>query len=185
MAALSEQVYSLLVVGAVSGLLIPSLMRFIDLRLTARAEERKVARACQLELLDRLTKVVWEWRYCAKRVAYYGADLTASEADRLRYEGSAKEYDTKVWEQFIEIKAIKSASIVWLNDEAATEVEALYSYLKDDIDVHLSELVAQAGDPDTCREAESGFAQLSERFTNEVSNRIEAQVASMARRIRS
>lgn len=78
----SSQIFILLFTAIVSGLMVPSVLKLIDWKL----EKQKKARDQQLDFAGKLSKSVWEWRFLAKQVCYYGASYTKSDADRQRFD---------------------------------------------------------------------------------------------------
>jgi hypothetical protein len=160
-----------LTVGSIFGLLltavaIPAGLHFLNLRLTDRNDQRRELRSKRVELMERLSRIVWKWRYAAKQVAYYGAEAVDHPE---RHQQAGELYETAVWDHFTELQAIRSACMLQFPPEAAKGVWDLYSYLKDDLDVALTDIMEET-DPHA---RQKRAASLSERFTREVTGKID------------
>ncbi len=94
-----EKVLLLLVAAALSGFLIPFILKQIEIRRSVEQKRRDAALARQAKmidaqagLLDSLARVLWDWRYAAMRVTYYGA-----QADAEQFTIARDAYGTSLW----------------------------------------------------------------------------------------
>ena len=76
---LSEKLILLAATAVLSGLLVPYILKRIELQRATYEKDRDADRsrqekliASQSEFLDKLTDTVWQWRYMAVRLTYYG-----------------------------------------------------------------------------------------------------------------
>lgn len=129
----------------------------------------------QLEIIEHLTKYVWEWRFLGKQVCYYGCNYKINE-DRFRL--AITNYNERVWSIFTEIKAIKSRSIVWFPELVPKEIEKLYKYIKNKVDSPMTALMEESEIVEL--DLSEKFDELQSDFTNKVSPRIEMYIKVIA-----
>lgn len=173
-----HDLFILLLIAVITGFVLPALVKSFEIVFTKRVEKQVELRAMQLEILEQLTKVVWEWRFLGKQVCYYGCDYKNKDE---RFRAAARTYNDKVWKLFTEIKAIKSRSIVWYPKVVPEEIEKLYDYIKRNVDAPMTELMERSSDgkPDVTNH----FFQMQADFSNVVSPRIEATIQKIAETI--
>lgn len=165
---LIEKLILLAVAAVVTGLGVPWVLK--------RAEEKKLREGkiieAQSQLLDDLSRILWKWRYLAKKVTYY-----ASEANREKFEVARREYDEGVWDLLNELRVQASKSRRLASEKAYKKLLKCYEYVVHDVDGQISALAKCAElDPSTIKQARL----LSERFTNEVSNEIDEIIDYLA-----
>ena len=171
----------LLVLGALlTGLGLPWVMRSIDSNKQRQQKvfESELARQTKLidsqsALLDALTKIVWTWRYLAKEVVYYGA---LAETDS--YLKARAAYEERVWHLLVDLRTEISRARRLVSEAAFQELNQLYAYIVYDIDMKVRKL-ADAGEPDVLR-----CKELSDRFSNEVSARLDDALLELAKQFR-
>lgn len=178
----TQNIVTLLITAIITGFAVPALLKVFEAIYNRGINQANEIRNRQLEIVDQLTKTVWEWRFLGKQVCYYGCQYKRSAVDLERFQKAVADYDNRVWQLFIEIKAIKSKAIVWYSESVPEAIENLYEYIKRDIDAPMTELVSRAQNPDDNVSAE--FYKLQRRFTDEVSNRIEERIAFVAGKIK-
>lgn len=168
----------LLVVGAlITGLGLPWVLRTIDSNKQRQQKvfESDLARQTKLidaqsALLDALTKVVWTWRYLAKEVVYYGA-----VGDTERYNKARATYEERVWHLLGELRTEISRARRLVSEAAFRELNQLYAYIVYDIDMKVRAL-ADAVEPDL-----PGCRELADRFSNEVSAKLDDALLELAK----
>ena len=171
----------LLVLGALlTGLGLPWVLRSIDSNKQRQQKvfESELARQTKLidsqsALLDALTKIVWTWRYLAKEVVYYGA---LAETDS--YLKARAAYEERVWHLLGDLRTEISRARRLVSEAAFQELNQLYAYIVYDIDMKVRKL-ADAGEPDVLR-----CKELSDRFSNEVSARLDDALLELAKQFR-
>ena len=171
----SQNIFILLLVAVITGFVLPALTKTFEIILTRRVAKKTELRDKQLEIIDQLTKAVWEWRFLGKQVCYYGCDYKINE-DRFRL--AVKNYNERVWEIFTEIKAIKSRSIVWYPEKVPEEIEKLYEYIKSNVDAPMTDLMENSEDEQL--DLSNDFYELQADFTNKVSPKIEKHIKIIA-----
>jgi hypothetical protein len=165
---LIEKLILLAVAAVVTGLGVPWVLK--------RAEEKKLRKSkiieAQSQLLDDLSRILWKWRYLAKKVAYY-----ASEANREKFDTARREYDEGVWDLLNELRVQASKSRRLASEKAYKKLLKCYEYVVHDVDGQISALAkCDELNPPTIKHAR----MLSERFTNEVSNQIDEIIDYLA-----
>jgi hypothetical protein len=159
---LVQSIIIVLVTGLFSGLLIPYILKKIE-------SNREILKARSL-LLDELTNTLWNWRYLSKKVVYY-----AASGDE-RYPDVANDYEDKIWDMLNDFRIQTSKARRLLSEKAYIEFEAFYKYITHDIDVQVSSLIAQKDGKNHTKKA----TELSERFSEEVSKRIDDMLKKVA-----
>ncbi|HEX5314578.1 MAG TPA: hypothetical protein VFX38_06725 [Gammaproteobacteria bacterium] len=175
-----QQVVLLLIAAAVTGFGLPYVLRLVDNRKLRQQKqfEAELARQnklieAQSALLDEITRLVWGWRYLAKQVVYYG---TGDDTDR--YAAASAAYEERVWKMLDGFRTEISKSRRLVSETAFRELNALYEYIVGDIDRKVGEF---AGKPEINRKA---CAELSTRFTDEVSARLDDALFKLASELR-
>lgn len=172
---ISQNIYILLLIAVITGFLLPALTKAFEVILTSRVAKKTELRNKQLEIIEQLTKAVWEWRFLGKQVCYYGCDYKINE-DRFRL--AIKNYNERVWAIFTEIKAIKSRSIVWYPPLVPNEIEKLYEFIKRKVDAPMTDLMEKSEDVKS--DLSNDFHKLQAYFSQEVSSEIEKHIKVIA-----
>ena len=173
-----EKLIFLTLTALVTGFGVPYVLKQIENRkLRAKEFEADLARQgkiikAQSQLLDDLTRILWKWRYLAKKVTYY-----ASESSKEQFEIARKEYDENVWELLNELRVQASKSRRLASEAAYKELLSFYNYVVHDIDRKISDLIKK-GELDAATIEQS--AALSQRFSNEVSESIDEIIDHLA-----
>ena len=178
----TQSIITLLITAIITGFAVPALLKVFEAIYSRGFKQASEIRTRQLQILEQLTKTVWEWRFLGKQVAYYGCHYKRSAADQERFLKAVADYDSRVWQLFIEIKALKSKAIVWYPESVPEAIENLYEYIKRDIDAPMTTLVTRSQNPDD--NVSIDFYKLQRRFTDEVSGRLEERIAFIAGKIR-
>jgi hypothetical protein len=174
----TNSIFILLLVAVITGFVVPAFLKSFEIIFTRRVEKKTEIRNKQLELVEQLTKIIWEWRFLGKQVCYYGCDYKKSKPEEEKFREAITAYNKKVWELFTEIKALKSRSIVWFPELVPKEIETLYDYVKSEIDSPLSELMNES--VDNSKDLSKKFFKWQEKFSNEVSPEIEKHITAIA-----
>src|SRR6266487_4442327 len=178
----TQNIYNLLLVAVITGFVLPALLKFFDIIFTRKVNRDAEIRNKQLEIIEQLTKVIWEWRFLAKQVFYYGYRYRRSVKDNERFLKAIADYENRVWALFIDIKAIKSRAIVWYPESVATKIEKLYEYIKIKIDAPMTQLLTKSENQENDLSGE--FFEWQKKFTEEVSPKIEEYILSIAKNIK-
>ncbi len=166
---------SLIFSGLIAGFLIPSLLKTYEVIFSKRVDRATELRNNQLKILEDFTKTVWEWRFTYKQVAYDGCSY---KSDFSKFEEAVSNYELNVWKHFIEIKILKAKAIIWFKPEVSNDIENLYNYIKTEIDQELTSLILQS--KKSSLDLTNSFYNLSEKFSNEVSERLDLIVQKIA-----
>lgn len=142
------QQVALLVLGAlVTGWGVPVVLGRIDARKQREQKEFQASIArqgklldSQSALLDEITRIVWAWRYLAKRVVYYG-----SRGDHAQYETAKSLYEDGVWILLHGLRTQTSKARRLVSDKAFEKLNEFYIYMVHDVDLQISELANKAG----------------------------------------
>ena len=123
----------------------------------------------QAKLLDDLSRVLWRWRYLAKKVVYY-----AARKDADRYSDAAKNYEENVWDVLDQFRTEISRSRRLVSERAYERLDSLYDYVVHDLDVKITNVICGGG-----VDVEESSA-LAKRFSIEVSRRIDDAIDELA-----
>ena len=165
-----QKVILLLLAAVVSGGGIPLVLKFVDER---RLRQAKIVDA-QAKLLDDLTRILWRWRYLAKRVTYYGAN-----GDKERFESAKKQYEDTVWELLHDLRTEISRSRRLASEKAFHDLNILYDELFHKLDLEITALISKE-----MNQEKENWALLANRFTNEVSAMLDTALNSLAAELR-
>jgi len=177
----SQNIFILLLVAVITGFALPALLKGFEIIFTRRVNKNTEIRNKQLEIIEMLTKAVWDWRFLGKQVCYYGCDYKKSAFEEARFRLAITDYNKSVWTIFTDIKVIKSKSIVWFPALVPLEIEALYEYIKSDIDSPLTMLMNKSTNKDA--DLSSEFYKMQVLFTEKVSPEIEKHIKAIAETI--
>ncbi len=159
---LVQSIVIVIVTGLFSGLLIPYILKKIE-------SNREILKA-QSSLIDDLTNTLWNWRYLSKKVVYYAASGDA------RYPDAARDYESRIWDLLTHFRIQTSKARRLLSEKAYVEFEQFYQYITSDIDIKVSALIVQQDRTHISKIA----AELSDRFSNEVSKQIDDMLKKVA-----
>lgn len=176
----NEQIVMLIATALISGLLVPPIAKIIDNVIQRNSDVKKQFRERQIELLDRLTKTIWTWRFLAKEVPYHGFQKTKSEHSKKIYPDAVKKYHEEIWNLLIEIKRIKSEVLVWFSVAKADEVEKLYNEIRER-DKEIEKLIIKN---ETGEDCSAEFLTLSNGFSKNVSPLIDDCIKRIAEAMR-
>ena len=171
----SQHIFILLLVAVITGFVLPALTKTFEIVFTKRVERKTELRNKQLEIIEQLTRYIWEWRFLGKQICYYGCEYKVNE-DRFRL--AIKNYNERVWQIFTEIKSIKSRSIIWFPELVPDEIETLYEFIKTSVDAPLTELMDKSDNEKL--DLSTDFFKLQSYFTNTVSPKIEVHIKTIA-----
>ena len=123
-----EKIVILLVTAAITGLLLPYILKRID---ESKAIEQKRSEAdisrqaklidAQSKFLDDTTEVLWTWRYLSMKVAFNG-----SEEREEQYAKSVIEYEQGIWDVLSKIRNQTSKSRRLVSEDSYKDLVSLY-----------------------------------------------------------
>jgi hypothetical protein len=130
---LTQQLILLAATAAVSGLGVPIVLKRIDESRTQELKNREAAISRQAKIidaqasfLDELSQVLWEWRYAAMKITYYG-----SSGKQELYEQSCEEYQSEIWLHLNKIRCITSKSRRLASENCYQELLKFYFRIVD------------------------------------------------------
>jgi hypothetical protein len=171
-----EKIILLALTAMITGFGIPYILKIVEQRKLREqkkfeadlARQGKIIEA-QSKLLDDLSQLLWNWRYLAKKVVYYGA-----QGNTERYELARKQYDESVWDILNQFRAEISRSRRLVSEQAYDRLASLYNYVVHDLDMKISDIIATDGlDIEKSKE-------ISERFSLEVSEKLDDAIDKLA-----
>jgi hypothetical protein len=174
-----EKVFLLVITAVLSGLTIPLILKQIEIRklLEQKKFEADLARQskiieAQSDLLDTLSALMWEWRYFSKEVVYY-----ASWNQIEQFIAAKENYNKNVWNFLSKFRVATSRARRLVSENTFTELQKMYHYIVDDIDVKVNTIAAkETMDDQVVKDA----SDLAERFSNEVSEKIDSVLDTLA-----
>lgn len=171
----SQNILILLLVAVITGFVLPAITKAFEVVFIRRVDKKTELRNKQLEIIEQLTKYLWEWRFLGKQICYYGCAYKINEA---RFRLAIINYNERVWSIFTEIKAIKSRSIVWFPEFVPKEIEKLYEFIKREVDAPMTVLMEKSENVEL--DLSKDFYKLQWYFTDKVSPRIEMSIKAIA-----
>jgi hypothetical protein len=174
--AFLEKIILLLLTALITAFGIPYVLKRVEERKLREqkkfeadlARQGKIIEA-QVKLLDDLSRLLWKWRYLAKKVVYYGAHENTEDYDLAR-----KQYEETVWDILNEFRAEISRSRRLVSEHAYERLDSLYNYVVHDIDAEISDLI-RADELDIKKSSE-----IAERFSIEVSKKLDDALDDLA-----
>jgi hypothetical protein len=171
-----EKIILLFLTAIITGFGIPYVLKRIEERKLREqkkfeadlARQGKIIEA-QSKLLDDLSQLLWNWRYLAKKVVYYGA-----QGNTERYDLARKQYDEMVWDILEKFRAEISRSRRLVSEQAYERLDSLYNYVVQDIDVKISNLIS------TDNIDFNKSSEIAERFSIEVSKKLDDAIDDLA-----
>ncbi len=178
--AFQEKLVLLILAAVISGFGIPYILKLVDnrklrehKRFEAELSRQNKLIDAQSTLLDKVTEILWKWRYLAKGVVYYGA-----RGDQKRYDAARQKYEDVVWGLLDEFRTEISRSRRLVSETAFQNLNVLYKYVVHDLDYEVSNLASNdILDKNACHE-------LASRFSNEVSTRLDEALFELALELR-
>jgi RNAse (barnase) inhibitor barstar len=174
--AFLEKVILLVITALLTGFGIPYVLKRIEerkLREQKKFEADLVRQSkiieAQSKLLDALSGLLWNWRYLAKKVVYYGA-----EENMERYDSAKKQYEEDIWGILYEFRIEISKSRRLVSETAYARLDSLYKYVVGEIDVKISDII-HANELDAKKSKE-----MAKRFSVEVSKKLDDSIDDLA-----
>lgn len=174
--SLFEKVVLLALTAVISGFGIPYVLKRIEER-RARDQKRfeaELARQgkiieAQSKLLDDLSRILWQWRYLAKKVVYYGA-----YESKEQWALAVKQYEEGIWDILNAFRIEISRARRLVSERAFERLEALYEYVVRDIDKTIASGIRT-------RELDvTASTAMANRFSTEVSGRLDDELDRLA-----
>jgi hypothetical protein len=172
-----EKLALLLSAAALSGLLAPLVLKQFEMRRTAeqKVREAQLARQAKLidaqsALLDDLSRVLWEWRYAAMRVTYYGG-----LGDQERCTEANAAYGDVVWGLLSQIRFHTSRARWLISTDAFERLKAFYLRL---IEIDLA--LYRAGELDDPVKRSLELADMNQVIFGQVTSDIDTILADIA-----
>jgi hypothetical protein len=127
------------VTAAVTGFLLPYVLKRIDARKAREQKEHEAHLArqarvieAQSKFLDDLSQGLWNWRYLAIKVTYYGGHAADD-----KYAAARKDYDDRVWDTLNRVRNEISRSRRLVSETSYTGLLELYKEMVE-LDMELS-----------------------------------------------
>jgi hypothetical protein len=137
-----EKVIILLVTAAITGFLLPYVLKRID---ESKAIEQKRSEAelsrqaklieAQSKFLDDTTEILWTWRYLSMKVAFNG-----SEEREEQYAKSVSEYEEGIWDVLSKLRNQTSKSRRLVSERGYQNLVSLYKHIVE-LDAQLDRIV--------------------------------------------
>ena len=150
----AEKVLILLVTAALTGFLVPYVVKRIDenkaieqKRLEADTSRQAKIIEAQSEFLDETTETLWRWRYLSMKVAFNGLEQREDQ-----YAVSVKEYEAGIWDVLSKLRNQTSKSRRLASEKAYKSLVALYDRITE-LDGRLDRIVRQTLPPKERAEA--------------------------------
>jgi hypothetical protein len=176
----NEFVQQLILLGltaALTGLLVPYILKSIDDRRARAQRERdaQVARQskiieAQSKFLDDISDYLWKWRYLSTKLAYYGWKNM-----KEKYAQSQQAYDDESWDLFNFIRNEISRSRRLVSEEAYKRLVSLY---KDEM-VKLDSRISKAREEDESERCKS-LGQLNSYISGHLTRKIDNVLRDLA-----
>jgi hypothetical protein len=135
---LAEKLILLAATAVLSGFLVPYILKRIELQRATYEKDRDADRsrqekliASQSEFLDKLTETVWQWRYMAVRLTYYGGG-----DDTAQYDNAARAYAGEFWPVLHALRVEISKSYRLVSADMLDRLKSFYQeVVKIDLDL--------------------------------------------------
>ena len=128
---LKDNLLLLLSTAAISGILVPFVLKQIDQQRAERQRQSDANRTRQEKLiesqaafLDRLTEKLWKWRYICIKVTYYGG-----QGDQSGYDAANKAYSEQFWLVLNEIRIEISKAHHLLSPAVLEKLRTFYTLI--------------------------------------------------------
>jgi hypothetical protein len=176
-----EKLILLTFTAALSGFSIPYILRRIELQRASYEKDRDAERSrqekilqAQSEFLDKLTDTIWQWRYMAVRVTYYGGgDETAM------YDTAAQAYAEKFWIVLHAFRVEISKAYRLVSADSLRQLKSFYSQTVK-IDLELRRI---SSEPDPIQK-QILYMDMNHRLYSAVSDEIDHLIEAVARDLR-
>ncbi len=123
-----EKSILLVATGVLTGFFIPLILKRIDER---KAKEQKTREAmlnrqakmidAQSQLLETISKLLWDWRYLIMKVTYYGGMYTEEH-----FKAAKIDYDTNLWSILNQIRYQTSRSRSLISEDVYKQLLGFY-----------------------------------------------------------
>jgi hypothetical protein len=174
---LTEKLVLLVVTAALSGFTIPFVLKQVENRRARELKDRDAALVRQGKIIDaqeqtlnELSKLLWDWRYSAMRVTYYG-----SLGDTARFDAARDSYTDEVWRLLSQIR-FHTSRTRWLI--AAQTYDRLAAFYLEMVGFDKVLFETASGSDPVRRRLELG--DLNRRIFDDVSSRIDALLYDIA-----
>ena len=164
---------SLILLGAtaaVSGFLIPFVLKLVDHRKAVEEKDREIRRAlhekltdAQASFLDRLTERLWKWRYAIIRVTYYGGI-----DDPHGYDQAREAYSLQFWGILNDIRVEISRARRLVSPSVLEDLRAFYGRI---VSLDRELLAITAEEDSTMRKLQ--YMDLNHKIFSEVSDGVD------------
>jgi hypothetical protein len=132
-----EKIVIVVLTALLARLIVPYVLKLVDEAKHKRqkkfeadlARQGKIIEA-QSELIDDITKTLWEWRYLSIKVSYYGV-----ERKKSLYAAAQKDYEARIWDVLSALRFQITKSRRLVSEDSYKILVDLYDQLVE-IDAH-------------------------------------------------
>jgi hypothetical protein len=164
----SQEIILLSLTLTVGGLATPAILKYTDSRKENKQRQSRYTEEKQLLLLDAIANALWEWRYIAKKVPYYGASLAQGDADFKKYTGALAAYDKKSWEIIKNLRVAVSKAKLYFHESSYEFLDSVYQYV-----VGVDTKIIDASEKTDRQAQQRIFLEVADFFSEEVSRDID------------
>lgn len=176
-----EKLLLLAVTAAVTGLLVPYVLKRIDesksieqKRLEADISRQAKLIEAQSKFLDETTEALWNWRYLSMKVAYNG-----SESREEQYSLAVSGYEAGIWDILNKIRSQTSKSRRLVSEKGYKNLVHLYKQIVE-LDAEMDGIVRQRLPPERRAKA---LAPISQRIYLEMSSKLDDTLDLLAQEV--
>lgn len=173
-----ESIVLLVITAALTGFLIPYILKRIDDRKLRELKDHEAQMARQNKLIEAQSKfledfsqLLWKFRYMCIKVTYYG-----SRNNHDKYDSTRIEYDERVWEVLNAIRNEISRSRRLVSEKSYQELLKLYERIVE-LDNTVSSLITTE-EPRKNRSTE--FSKLNSFIYSDMTKQIDDVINAMA-----
>ena len=173
-----EKIVIVVLTALLARLIVPYVLKLVDEAKHKRqktfeadlARQGKIIEA-QSELIDDITKTLWEWRYLSIKVAYYGV-----EHQKSLYTAARKDYEARIWDVLSALRFQITKSRRLVSEGSYNTLVALYDRIVE-IDAHGT----PTADPEQKMEE---FRELNKLLRWEMTEKLDEVVDMLAKDVR-
>jgi hypothetical protein len=165
-----QQIMLLGITLTVGGLATPAILKYADTRKENKLRQNRYSEA--------IADILWEWRYMAKKVPYYGSSLAQSENDFKKYREELVEYDKKSWEIIKNLRVAVSKAKLYFPQSTYSFLDSIYQYVVD-----LDAKIIDASEKTDRQAQQRIFHEVTNFFSNKVSEDIDDFIIRFGRMV--
>jgi hypothetical protein len=176
-----EKVLVLLVTAALTGFLVPYVLKRVDENKAIEQKRREADISRQAKIieaqsvfLDEITETLWRWRYLSMKVAFNGLEKREEQ-----YAMSVKEYEAGIWDVLSKFRNQTSKSRRLVSEKGYKSLVALYDRITE-LDGRLDQIVRQALPPEQRAEA---LAPIQAELRSDLTQRLDDALNLVAQEV--